>query len=146
MIEAVGFDYISEYFATIKKLIKPNGKIMLQSICIPDNRLYQYKNSIDFIQKYIFPGGFLPSIGLINQNLDKNNLTILDIKNITIDYANTLKIWKTNFNDNYETINNSQFDEKFKLMWNYYFNYCEVGFRNNMIQTYQILINNNTYE
>ena len=139
MIEAVGFDYIDSYFSVLKKRVKPSGQIMIQAICIPDKRLCSYKNSVDFIQKYIFPGGFVPSLGLINKYSDKYGLIVSDIKNITIDYANTLAIWKTNFNNNYNRIENSRFDLRFKLMWNYYLDYCEVGFRNNMIQTYQIV-------
>ena len=139
MVEAVGFKYIEDYFKILKKLIKPCGQIMIQSICIPDKRLYSYKNSVDFIQKYIFPGGFLPSIGLINKYSDKYGLIVSDIKNITTDYADTLSIWKINFNHNYKRIENNQFNLRFKLIWNYYLDYCEVGFRTNMVQTYQII-------
>ncbi len=140
MIEAVGINYMDIYFKSIRNNLKKGGSAMIQAICIPEERFKSYSKNVEFISRYIFPGGALPSIPLIQKNIKNQNMQITDLKNITIDYANTLKIWHQNFDENWLDIKNnwSQGDEYFNKMWKYYFAYCEVGFRNNLIQTYQI--------
>ena len=145
MIEAVGINYMDVYFNTISNNLKDNGLAMIQAICIPEERYEKYQNNVDFIQKYIFPGGVCPSLKQINNHINNNGMKILDTYDITIDYANTLKIWHSQFEKNWKVIQKNwpQGDDYFYRMWKYYFAYCEVGFRNDLINTYQILFSKN---
>ncbi|VVU94459.1 Mycolic acid cyclopropane synthetase [seawater metagenome] len=140
MIEAVGINYMDVYFKSIKDNLKIGGNAMIQAICIPQERFDKYSKNVDFIQKYIFPGGAIPSLELIKDKVENQKMKVNDVKDISIDYANTLLLWHQQFEKNWPDIkkNWNQADEHFYKMWKYYFAYCEVGFRNNLIQTYQI--------
>ena len=143
MFEAVGKDYWNKFFEKIRSVLKPNGNVGLQLITI-DDQIYQvYKNNPDFIQKYIFPGGMLPSFNMLTNIVDKNYFNIDTVNSYSNDYAKTLNIWNTKFNDNWEKIKKLGFDEKFKLMWNYYLSYCEGGFLSKNIDLKQIKLNLN---
>jgi cyclopropane-fatty-acyl-phospholipid synthase len=141
MIEAVGHEYLNTYFKVISDRLEEGGTAMIQAICMPETRYKNYIRSVDFIQKYIFPGGCCPSIQAIVDNSCKHNLIVYDIKNIGLDYAKTLHIWNQQFLDNWNDIVkiNPKFDDKFKNVWQYYLCYCESGFKNGYINTYQIL-------
>jgi cyclopropane-fatty-acyl-phospholipid synthase len=139
MIEAVGYEYFDSYFATINKRLKSNGRAMIQAITIPDNRYEKYKTDVDFIQKYVFPGGFLPSIGEMCKYGIKYNLVMTDINNFGIDYKHTLLLWLEKFKKNYEEIQTFGFDEYFYYLWEYYLVYCAVGFDNGMINLNQVM-------
>ena len=100
MIEAVGRKYLSGYFTKLNDLLKPSGLLMLQAITIADQRYKSYRNSEDFIQKHIFPGGFLPSLFLISKIITNSTELILrDVKDIGLDYAKTLSHWHENLID-----------------------------------------------
>ena len=143
MFEAVGKDYWNEFFEKIRSVLNPNGNVGLQLITI-DDQIYQvYKNNPDFIQKYIFPGGMLPSFNMLTNIVDKNYFNIDTVNSYSNDYAKTLNIWNTKFNNNWEKIKELGFDEKFKLMWNYYLSYCEGGFLSKNIDLKQIKLNLN---
>lgn len=139
MIEAVGYEYFDSYFATINKRLKSNGRAMIQAITIPDNRYEKYKTDVDFIQKYVFPGGFLPSIGEMCKYGIKYNLVMTDINNFGIDYKHTLLLWLEKFKKNYEEIQTFGFDDYFYYLWEYYLVYCAVGFDNGMINLNQVM-------
>ncbi len=134
MIEAVGHEYFPSYFKKVNDLLKPGGIALIQSILIEHDRYEQYKTNVDFIQKYIFPGGALPSKEVI-QSLcfDHTDLTIKDISLFGKDYAKTLREWRKSFNINWEQIKPFGYDEKFKRLWNFYFHYCEGGFEQKQI-------------
>ena len=143
MFEAVGKDYWNEFFEKIRSVLNPNGNVGLQLITI-DDQIYQvYKNNPDFIQKYIFPGGMLPSFNMLTNVVDRNYFNIDTVNSYSNDYAKTLNIWNTKFNNNWEKIKELGFDEKFKLMWNYYLSYCEGGFLSKNIDLKQIKLNPN---
>ena len=141
MIEAVGEKYLPTFFKKCSSLLKDQGLMVLQSITISDQRLESYSKNVDFIQKHIFPGGFLPSQLLINQHLRKyTDLMIRDLHDIGLDYARTLRDWHERLLENKEPLAKEGYDERFMNMWRYYFSYCEGGFLERTISTVQLVI------
>ena len=109
MIEAVGQNYLDSYFNTIKNNLYDNGNVAIQSIIIDDNLFDRYKNKQDFIQKYIFPGGFLPSKKSLQNYAESNGLKLKAYNSYSKDYSNTLIIWREEFNKKWELIKKSRF-------------------------------------
>ena len=142
MIEAVGQNYLQSYFQTIKNNLSRNGSAGIQAITIDDALFDRYKNKQDFIQKYIFPGGFLPNKGSINKYVSDNGLTIKSYKSYADHYSNTLAIWRKEFNKKWELIKTQGFDATFKRMWEFYLCYCEAGFKSKNIDLIQFSIQN----
>jgi len=141
MIEAVGHDYFDTYFRICSDRLKPDGMMLLQAIIIPDQRYDRYRRSVDFIQRYIFPGGCLPSIGAICRSLGRvTDLRLFHLEDITPHYAETLAEWRRRFNANREQMTELGFSEEFQRTWEYYFCYCEGGFRERAIGDVQILL------
>jgi cyclopropane-fatty-acyl-phospholipid synthase len=141
MIEAVGRDFLPEFFRRCSSLLKPDGLMVLQSITIDDRRYESYSKDVDFIQKHIFPGGFLPSQWVINQQVKKvTDMMIRDLHDIGLDYARTLRDWHQRLLDNRETLAKDGYDERFIRMWRYYFCYCEGGFLERTISTVQLVL------
>lgn len=129
MIEAVGFEFYSEFFAKCNALLKTNGKMLIQAITIADQRFEHYKNNVDFIQRYIFPGGCLPSIEKMTNHLRKDTQMVLhELHDIGLDYARTLQHWREKFNESWPELTQFGFDDKFRRLWNYYLCYCEGAF------------------
>jgi len=142
MIEAVGEKYLDKYFETIKKSLNENGSAAIQGITIRDDLFERYKSSEDFIQKYIFPGGFLPSLSFMKSLIKKNNLGLLEVNSYSDDYAKTLAIWRENFLKVWSNIAPLGFDETFKRMWEFYLSYCEAGFKSKNIDLIQFSMSN----
>ena len=142
MIEAVGQNYLDSYFNTIKKNLYDNGNVAIQSIIIDDNLFDRYKNKKDFIQKYIFPGGFLPSKKSLHNYVESNGLKLKAYNSYSKDYSNTLIIWREEFNKKWELIKNQGFDTTFKKMWEFYLSYCEAGFKSKNIDLIQFSLQN----
>ena len=142
MIEAVGQNYLDSYFKTIKDNLSEGGKAAIQAITIDDNLFDRYKNKQDFIQKYIFPGGFLPNKNNINKYVSDNGLTISSYISYADHYANTLAIWKEEFKNKWDLIKNQGFDLTFKRMWEFYLSYCEAGFKSKNIDLIQFSLQN----
>ena len=141
MIEAVGRKYLSEYFGKLNNLLKPGGLLMLQAITIADQRYKAYKNSEDFIQKHIFPGGFLPSLFLISKIItNSTELIFRDVRDIGLDYAKTLSHWHANLIDKKDFLRQLGYDDQFFNLWSYYLGYCEGGFLERRISASQILM------
>ena len=138
MFEAVGSEYWNTFFRKIESVLKPKGSISLQLITIDDKIYDVYKINPDFIQKYIFPGGMLPSMKVLKNIVKNTSLNIQSIDSYANDYAKTLNIWKKQFNKNWSQIEKLGFDERFKLLWNYYLSYCEGGFLSKNIDLKQI--------
>jgi cyclopropane-fatty-acyl-phospholipid synthase len=146
MIEAVGKEYLPTFFKQCSGLLKKQGLMLLQSITISDHRLDGYSKGVDFIQKHIFPGGFLPSQLLINQHLRKHtDMMIRDLHDIGLDYAKTLQDWHTEFLQNKDALAKDGYDERFMNMWRYYFSYCEGGFLERTISTVQLVVSKPAY-
>jgi cyclopropane-fatty-acyl-phospholipid synthase len=142
MIEAVGQNYLESYFKTIKNNLSSNGRAAIQAITIDDSLFDRYKTKKDFIQKYIFPGGFLPSKNSLNKYVSENGLTIKSYDSYADHYANTLAIWKNEFNRKWDLIKKQGFDLTFKRMWEFYLSYCEAGFKSKNIDLIQFSIQN----
>ena len=142
MIEAVGEKYLDKYFETIKRSLNVNGSAAIQGITIRDDLFERYRSSEDFIQKYIFPGGFLPSLSFMKSLTKKNNLGLLKVNSYSDDYAKTLAIWRENFLKAWTNIAPLGFDETFKRMWEFYLSYCEAGFKSKNIDLIQFSMSN----
>ena len=142
MIEAVGQNYLESYFKTIKHNLSDNGRAAIQAITIDDNMFDRYKTKTDFIQKYIFPGGFLPSKSIINKYVSENGLTIKSYDSYADHYSNTLAIWRNEFNKKWDIIKKQGFDSTFKRMWEFYLSYCEAGFKSKNIDLIQFSLQN----
>ena len=138
MFEAVGMQYWQTYFDKVKDLLKPSGVFSMQTIVIFDGLFDRYAKKIDFIQKYIFPGGMLPSVEVLKNIIENTSFRINSINSYSNDYAKTLNIWNKEFNRNWTKIEKLGFDERFKLLWNYYLSYCEGGFLSKNIDLKQI--------
>ena len=142
MIEAVGQNYLESYFKTIKDNLTDSGKAAIQAITIDDSLYDRYKNKQDFIQKYIFPGGFLPNKNTINKLVSMNGLSVNSYISYADHYANTLAIWRDEFNKKWSLIKNQGFDLTFKRMWEFYLSYCEAGFKSKNIDLIQFSLQN----
>ena len=143
MIEAVGQNYLPEYFKKIKDSLKEEGTAAIQAITIDDKIYNRYKLKTDFIQKYIFPGGFLPSKNEILKLSSQNGLNFDKCNSYGLDYSNTLKIWRNDFQKKWDIISKQGFDETFRRMWNFYLSYCEAGFKSKNIDLIQFSMNKN---
>ncbi len=129
MLEAVGFNFMDVYFKKCHDLLKKNGILAIQVITSPDSRYESLRKGVDWIQKHIFPGSLLPSVGAINKSINRTgDLTMVDLKDIGLDYAKTLRLWLDAFNANLSKVKSLGFDETFIRKWTYYLCYCEAAF------------------
>jgi cyclopropane-fatty-acyl-phospholipid synthase len=133
MFEAVGQENWDTYFQTLRRNLKENGKAIVQVITIDEGRFDKYRKTVDFIQRYIFPGGLLPSKAAFIEAASRNGLTAKMTTEFGGDYAETLRLWREEFHAKWETIAKLGFDERFKRMWEFYLQYCEAGFRQKSI-------------
>lgn len=141
MIEAVGYEYLDHFFRQCSRLLRADGMLLLQAITIPDHRFTHYRRSVDFIQKYIFPGGCLPSLSALGNAVGRTtDLRFIHLEDFGIHYAETLSRWRKNFWRNIDQIRSLGFDERFIRMWHYYLCYCEAGFLDNQIGVVQVLL------
>jgi cyclopropane-fatty-acyl-phospholipid synthase len=141
MIEAVGYQYFDTYFAKCSGLLKPNGMMLLQAIVFPDQQYERYRRSVDFIRKYVFPGGCLPSVGEICRSIGRaSDFRLSHLEDITPHYAETLAHWRQRFRTESDRIRNLGFNDEFIRTWEFYFCYCEGGFRERSIGDVQILL------
>lgn len=129
MIEAVGHHFYDTYFAKCASLLKPDGLALIQAITIVDQRFEAAKNSVDFIQRYIFPGSNIPSVtSLLTSATSASDLHLLDLEDIGPHYATTLRLWRENFFAQIENIKELGYSDTFIRMWDFYLSYCEGGF------------------
>ncbi len=142
MIEAVGEKCLDKYFNTIKENLSSGGRGAIQAIIIKDELYSRYRVKEDFIQKYIFPGGFLPSFKSLNKLSNRSGLKIDGYHLYGSHYSNTLQKWRESFLNSWELISRQGFNSSFKKMWNFYFSYCEAGFKSKNIDLVQFLLCN----
>ncbi len=141
MIEAVGHEFYKQYFSGCATLLNDDGLMLLQTITIPDQRFKYAQKSVDFIQRYIFPGGSLPSHEAIITSVRSNtDMLMVGMQEIGPDYAKTLKLWRERFIDRLDEVRALGFDDHFIRMWIYYLCYCQGGFEERVIGTAQILL------
>ena len=142
MIEAVGEKYLSSYFKSIKKNLTAEGRAAIQSIVISDNLYDQYRKKEDFIQSFIFPGGFLPSLHILKK-LSLNSGLVFDSQKLYGEhYSNTLQKWRKSFLNSWDEISRQGFNLGFKNMWDFYLSYCEAGFKSKNIDLIQFSLSN----
>ena len=140
MIEAVGHEYLNSYIRTCSDRLHSHGRALIQAILMPDYEFDAYRRSVDFIQKYIFPGGALPSIGNIMAALkNHSDLQLNSLQDISLHYAKTLRDWRMRFTDRLPEIRALGYPDEFVRMWEYYFCYCEGGFLERTITTAQLV-------
>ncbi|NCA87726.1 MAG: class I SAM-dependent methyltransferase [Gammaproteobacteria bacterium] len=141
MIEAVGARHLETYFRQCGRLLKPTGAMLLQAITIADQRYQAALKEVDFIQKHIFPGGFLPSVTAMASAMTRAcDLKIVHLEDIGPHYAETLARWRDNFVRRLDAVRALGFDERFIRMWRFYLSYCEGGFRERDLGTVQMLL------
>lgn len=141
MVEAVGAEHLATYFRQCGRLLKPDGAMLLQAITIADQRYAAALKEVDFIQKHIFPGGFLPSVTALAAALTAaSDLRAVHLEDIGPHYAETLARWRRNFLAGLDAVRALGFDERFIRMWNFYLCYCEGGFRERDLGTAQMLL------
>ena len=140
MIEAVGHENIPTYFKKVSSLLNDGGKFAMQGITYNDQKFDLYKNSVDFINKYIFPGACLISLSQVLDTLKRDtNLILNDLDDITPHYVRTLNIWRENFLNKRKEVSDLGFDDNFIRLWEFYLVYCEAGFIEKNIGDYQFL-------
>lgn len=134
MIEAVGYQFYDEYYATLDRLLTDDGIALIQAITISDQRYERAKKNVDFIQRYIFPGSCIPSVQALQNAMCKSSaLRLIHLEDITGHYAKTLHEWRKTFNAREQEIAAQGYDETFRRMWDFYFAYCEGGFAERII-------------
>ena len=139
MVEAVGEEYWPTYFSAIDRLLAPGGRVVIQAILMEHNRYLATRDSYGWIQKYIFPGGLIPSIEAIESTLATHTqLRIHERLDLGQHYARTLRMWRDTFDANWETIRRQGFNETFRRMWEFYLAYCEAGFRTGYLNVSQM--------
>ena len=139
MFEAVGREYFDLFFKKCESLLAPGGMLVMQVITMPDQRYEAYSKGTDFIQKYIFPGGHLPSVAKILETTSRHTrLNLQHMEEFTEDYAKTLELWHANFNRRLKEIKALDFDEEFVRMWRMYLCYCEAAFLTRNINLVQL--------
>lgn len=141
MIEAVGHQYLDTYFRSCSNLLKPDGLMLLQSITIRDDLYEQALKAVDFIQRFVFPGGFVPSVAAMSASLARStDLQLLHLQDIGLHYATTLSRWRERFFENIAAVRALGYPDSFIRLWEYYLCYCEGGFLERNIGNVQVLL------
>jgi cyclopropane-fatty-acyl-phospholipid synthase len=141
MLEAVHPRNYDRYFETIERCLRPDGLVALQVICVPDRRYERARNTEDFIRRFVFPGGFLPSLGAISRSVAASTrLQIVDVEDLSAHYAETLHRWRRRFDERTERLEALGLDERFQRLWRFYLAYCEAGFRERHCTVNQIVL------
>ncbi len=141
MIEAVGHQYLEDYFRCCTQRLRPGGRMLLQSITIADRHYARARDEVDFIKRYIFPGAFIPSVTAIAQAITAgSDMRIVHLDDIGPHYATTLARWRANFVANLGAVRALGYPETFIRMWEYYFCYCEAGFAERLLGDVQLVL------
>ena len=141
MIEAVGYNFIQQFFQTCSELLKPDGLMAIQGITYHEQGFENHLNSVDFIKKYIFPGSNLISVNhVLSVIKDFTDLSLVHLEDITKYYALTLKLWREKYRGEMSNIKKMGYSDEFLRMWDYYFIYCEAGFRERFIGDVQLVM------
>ena len=141
MIEAVGHQFLDTYTGRCSQLLEPHGAMLLQAITIQDQFYDQARKSVDFIQRFIFPGSFIPSVAVISDSLARaTDLKVFHLEDIGPHYARTLRLWRERFFDNLGQVRRLGYPDSFVRLWEYYLCYCEGGFAERQLGDVQLLL------
>ena len=141
MIEAVGHRYLPDFFANCERLLASDGLLALQLIAMPDHRYARYLRTTDFIREVIFPGSCCPSMGaIVNAARSASHLDVIHLEDMSGHYAETLRRWRLAFMSNLDTVRSQGFDDRFIRMWEYYLAYCEAGFAERYVHSFQAIM------
>ncbi len=139
MIEAVGEQFWPNYFSQLRDRLLPGGLAGIQAITIRDSLFQNYRRDVDFIQRYVFPGGMLPSPAVLKSLGDRFGMPVIRERIFGQDYARTLATWRNNFRQAWPNLIPLGFDERFRRLWEYYLAYCEAGFLSGNIDVRQVI-------
>ncbi len=139
MVEAVGHQYLNEYFQKCSDLLAPHGRAAIQAITVRDDWYDPKQRQVDFIKRYIFPGSFVPSVSALSAAAGRTDLRMIHLVDQAPHYAETLRRWRGEFLDNWARISALGFDEQFRRLWDFYFSYCEGGFDEAILGCHQIV-------
>lgn len=139
MVEAVGHQYLNEYFQKCSDLLAPHGRAAIQAITVRDDWYDPKQRQVDFIKRYIFPGSFVPSVSALSAAAGRTDLRMIHLVDQAPHYAETLRRWRGEFLDNWARISALGFDEQFRRLWDFYFCYCEGGFDEAILGCHQIV-------
>jgi cyclopropane-fatty-acyl-phospholipid synthase len=140
MVEAVGAQYWPTYFAALDRLLRPGGRVGLQAITMPHDRMLASRDTYTWIHKYVFPGGLIPSVDSVEQCVaEHTSLRVVSRHGFGLHYADTLRLWRERFNARSSDVEALGFDETFARMWNFYLSYSEAGFRSRYLDVYQFI-------
>jgi cyclopropane-fatty-acyl-phospholipid synthase len=140
MLEAVGHRFLPKYFDTIDRVLRPGGRAVVQVITLPDERYLRYRLRPDYIQKFVFPGAHLPSLGAMTRAMRRANLQVVDREDLAAHYAPTLAVWHRRFLERRADVHALGFDDAFMRRWEFYFAYCEAAFATAYVADYQIVL------
>ena len=141
MIEAVGHRFLDTYFGVCSQMLRHDGRMALQAITVPDQRYERYRRSVDFLQRYIFPGGLVPSVAAMGASIARaTDMGLLGLEDMGQHYARTLAGWRERLLRNADRIRDLGHTDELLRLWEYYFSYCEGGFRERQISTVQLVL------
>ncbi|HEX3827903.1 MAG TPA: cyclopropane-fatty-acyl-phospholipid synthase family protein [Sporichthyaceae bacterium] len=140
MIEAVGFEFWPQYFATLDRVLAPGGRVGLQAITMPHDRMLASRDTYTWIHKYVFPGGLIPSVTSVEDSAARAGLRVASWHGFGLHYAETLRIWREVFTARAAEIDGFGFDETFRRMWTFYLAYSEAGFRSRYLDVHQFVL------
>jgi cyclopropane-fatty-acyl-phospholipid synthase len=138
MIEAVGYRFWPTYFDALDRLVSPGGRVAIQAITMPHGRMLASRSTYTWIQKYIFPGGMIPSVEAVVGITERHTrLRTVNMLSLRSNYAETLRLWRERFNLQRDAVSALGFDDVFQRMWELYLAYSEAGFRSGYLDVYQ---------
>jgi cyclopropane-fatty-acyl-phospholipid synthase len=140
MIEAVGHDFWPEYFGTLSRVLAPGGRVGLQAITMPHDRMLASRDTYTWIHKYVFPGGLIPSVESVTQSAADASLRVVGSHAFGLHYADTLRLWRERFETRAAEVEALGFDETFRRMWSFYLSYSEAGFRSRYLDVHQFVL------
>jgi len=140
MVEAIGHRWLGRFAEVCEQRLKPDGALGLQAITIDDRQYQRALKTVDFIKRYVFPGSFIPSVNALHDAFaTRTDMRLLDHQDIGLDYAHTLQLWRERLRASHDAIEGMGFDATFQRLWDYYFAYCEGGFRERVLGDVQMI-------
>jgi cyclopropane-fatty-acyl-phospholipid synthase len=141
MLEAIGEKQFETFFAACERLLGPEGRACIQTILVPDARFDRYRKTPDWIERYVFPGCLIPSLGALTQAMKSTRLQLAGLDEIGVHYAETLRRWRARFHERVPEIARLGYDERFRRTWDFYLAFCEAAFRTRSLHDAQLLLN-----